>query len=243
MSARRTVAREIPPRAASKAAASLMPTTATTRTTTRMQATTKRILVIIAIIICSLIFGIATDIGWSSYKLHEHSIEHLEIVEKYSASYNVPKEIVFAVIKTESGFDQNAISSAGASGLMQMTESTFLWLTGSEHLNEGLKFEDLSDPDVSIRYGTYYISYLCDRFKNEDTGVADWNTVFAAYNGGEGNVEGWLKNPAYSNEKGELIHIPFDETRSYVHKVNEAIEAYKMLYPEIFNDNLIQKEV
>ena len=81
----------------------------------------------------------------------------------------------------------------------------------------------LQDPEISIRYGTYYLQYLQQKFQN-------WNTTLAAYNGGEGNVAKWLENPEYSDGEGNLTYIPFDETRSYVKKVNRAMDTYEKLY-------------
>ena len=101
-----------------------------------------------------------------------------------------------------------------------MTPKTFAWLTSSEHLGENLTPDELFDPEVSIRYGTYYLKYLFTRFHN-------WDTVLAAYNGGEGNVAKWLADDEYSNGDGTLKYIPFKETRNYVKKVNQAIDNYK----------------
>ena len=147
---------------------------------------------------------------------------------KYSAKYNVPEYLIYAVIKVESNFDPLAESSAGARGLMQMTESTFKWLTGSAHLQEYLPFEALYIPEVSIRYGTYYLSYLMRRFDHNT------DTVIAAYNAGETKVSEWLNDPEYSDGNGGLASIPYAETRGYVKKVNYAIEKYKEIY---YNEN------
>jgi soluble lytic murein transglycosylase len=145
------------------------------------------------------------------------------LVEKYSAEYNVPEYIIFAVIDVESDFDPMATSSANACGLMQMTPKTFAWLTSSEHLGENLTSLDLYDPEINIRYGTYYLRYLFTRFHN-------WDTALAAYNAGEGNVSEWLEDSEYSDGDGTLKYIPFKETRNYVKKVNKSIEDYKKIY-------------
>ena len=146
-----------------------------------------------------------------------------EIAEKYASEYNVPAYIILAVIEVESEFDPAATSSAGACGLMQMTPKTFSWLSSSEHLDENLSALELFDPEVSIRYGTYYLRYLFTRFRN-------WDTALAAYNGGEGNVSKWLEDEEYSNGDGTLKYIPFKETRNYVKKINKEIDYYKNTY-------------
>ncbi|MBP3369740.1 MAG: lytic transglycosylase domain-containing protein [Clostridia bacterium] len=179
--------------------------------------------VIFSIFLISLALAVAINFVWGTVEKKLHPDEYRDIVEKYAAEYNIPAYIIFAVIETESGFDNEATSSAGAMGLMQMMPSTFEWLTSSDHLGENLSPNSLYDPEVSIRYGTYYLKYLFEKFYN-------WDTVFAAYNGGEGNVVKWLSDPEYSDGNGNLTYIPFKETRNYVKKVNKAKDYYKNTY-------------
>ena len=193
-----------------------------------MKSNAKRTLIIVIIIGIAIAAGFCVDAIWSMLERNAHPKDYSDIVEKYAMEYNIPPEVIFAIIKTESSFDPNAKSNAGAMGLMQMMPSTFEWLTGEEHLNEDLLTLKLFDPEVSIRYGTYYISYLRNRFFSN--GEVDWNVIFAAYNGGEGNVAKWLSDPECTDENGRLVNIPFPETRSYVSKVNKAINTYKELY-------------
>jgi soluble lytic murein transglycosylase len=194
---------------------------------------TKRIFTIFLIIILSLGVGLGVHFLWNLWEDEQqeekNSVTFATLIEKYSDEYDVPKELVFAVIKVESGFDPEAESSVGALGLMQMMPKTFEWLTGEEHLDEHLSFEELTDPEVSIRYGTYYLRYLYLKFEN-------WDTVLAAYNGGEGNVAKWLTDPECSDGNGNLTYIPFEETRNYVKKVNAAMAKYE-------NDPLLRKEI
>lgn len=178
---------------------------------------------IILIIAIAFLTAFAVDGVFRGIEKLQRPDEHREIVEKYAAEYNVPAYIIFAIIDTESDFDEDATSSAGAMGLMQMMPSTFEWLTSADHLAENLLPEALYEPEVSIRYGTYYLRYLFEKFYN-------WDTVFAAYNGGEGNVAKWLQSSEYSDGKGNLTDIPFEETRKYVKKVNRSIDYYKNTY-------------
>lgn len=189
---------------------------------------TRRIIALLLIIALSLGIGIGINAIWNAIEraTHPQKEDYQGLIQKYSVEYNVPEYVIYAVIKVESDFDPRAESSAGARGLMQMIRSTFEWLTGEEHLNEKLSFNDLYDPEVAIRYGTYYLRYLHRNFNH------DWHLVFAAYNGGEGNVKKWLNNPDYTDEEGNLTYIPFDETRSYVSRVEHAIEQYQKLYYE-----------
>ncbi len=146
--------------------------------------------------------------------------KYAESVEKYTAEYDVPESVVYAVIKTESGFIPDAVSQKGAIGLMQITPDTFDWLcskTGDE-ANSLLLYE----PDTNIRYGTYFLSLLHNEYKA-------WDTVYAAYNAGRGRVNSWLASEEYNNN-GRLKNIPYEETASYVKKVEKAQSVYARLY-------------
>ncbi len=181
----------------------------------------KRTVIIIAIIIGSIILSALANLLISLIQRASYPIKYEEIVEKYASAYNVPEYVIYAVINTESEFDPNAKSSAGAFGLMQMMPSTLNYLASDSHLDEDIEFEALSDPDVSIRYGTYYLRYLFDKFHK-------WSVVFAAYNAGEGRVSEWLDEPKYSEDGETLKKIPIRETRNYVKKVNYYYMEYKL---------------
>ena len=183
----------------------------------------KRTVIIIAIILGSILISLFANLIISLVQKASYPKKYEEFVEKYASEYNVPEYVIFAVINTESGFDPNAESSAGAFGLMQMMPSTQKYLATDAHLDEDTDFEDLADPDVAIRYGTYYLRYLFDKFHK-------WSVVFAAYNAGEGRVSEWLDEPKYSEDGETLKKIPIRETRNYVKKVNKAIDYYKDTY-------------
>ena len=188
-----------------------------------MRDTVKKPIIIALILIGALLLAFLLDAGFTLIEKKVHPVEYKEFIEKYASEYNIPEYIILSVINTESGFDPEATSYVGAMGLMQMMPDTFTWLTSSEHLGENLEVDALYDPEVSIRYGCYYLRYLFVKFYN-------WDTVFAAYNGGEGNVAKWLADPEYSDGKGNLTYIPFKETRNYVKKVNKEIKYYKNTY-------------
>lgn len=182
---------------------------------------------LILITIISIILGIIINAVWNYIEFKNNPTTYNEIVKKYSLEYGVPERVIFATIKTESSFRSDAVSSAGAMGLMQMMPSTFEWLTSDEHLDESLPKDALFDPEVSIRYGTYYLSYLAKKFDY------DWTVVSAAYNAGEGRVLAWLESGEYTDDNGDLIKIPIKETKAYVKKINDAIDTYTKLYPEL----------
>ena len=185
-----------------------------------------RPLAIIIILLIALVVGIASDLVWTALDKAIYPRTYSELVSKYAAEYNVPEDVIYATIKVESSFDPEAVSSAGARGLMQMLPSTFEWLTADEHLGEHLDAKSLFDPEVSIRYGVYYLKYLYSKFDHK------WDVACAAYNGGEGNVTKWLADESYSDGKGNLTAYPdeFDETKNYVKKIKKAREMYRKLY-------------
>lgn len=178
------------------------------------------VLLTLVAVCVSLYFIFEPDIDRALYPR-----EYSELVEKYAKQYDVPENLVYAVIRTESSFNPKAVSRAGAVGLMQMMPSTFRWLT-DDILAEGLEDDALYDPEVNIRYGTYYLRRMYDRY-------GDWETALASYNAGSGNVDSWLLDPVLTDWRGNLIteRIPFEETKNYVKKVVKAYDAYNRLYP------------
>ena len=180
-----------------------------------------RSVVIISILILSIICGLLFQFFYDKYERNAYPKEYEEYVEKYASQYGVPEYIVYAVIKTESGYDSGAVSEVGAVGLMQMMPDTFNWLTTltKENLDKGL----LYDPETNIKYGTYYLSYLYLKY-------GSWDTVYAAYNAGEGNVDEWLGEALKADGAKKLGEVPFKETENYIKKVNKAVEIYDRLY-------------
>lgn len=143
-------------------------------------------------------------------------------IEVYSEMYGLDPYLVAAVIKTESGFDKDIVSSMGAVGLMQIMPSTGEWIARQLNI-QGFSAEMLKDEDVNIEMGCWYLNYLRSQLKHT-------NEVLAAYNGGIGNVFKWLQDPRYSKD-GEVINaIPFKETVSYIEKVVVVYNGYMDLY-------------
>ena len=166
--------------------------------------------------------GFLADFLITCLEKNAYPREYSEYVEVYAEAYGVPEGLVYAVIRTESSFDSGAVSPVGAVGLMQLMPSTFEWLTDDklfEHLESGM----LYDPETNIKYGTYCLSFLYDRY-------GDWELALAAYNGGLGNVDKWLEDDKYADGEGGLKRIPFKETRQVVARVTDAWEMYERLY-------------
>lgn len=161
--------------------------------------------------------------GEEEYYHAQYPCDYREYVEKYATQYELSPSLVYAVIHTESHFDPEAVSPAGAIGLMQMTPDTFDWAQFRERVDEPIGDEMLTDPETNIRFGCATLYHLGQLFTGEET-------VLAAYNAGMGNVRKWLNDAAYSSD-GETLHtIPFPETEQYVKKVAAAKEMYQTLY-------------
>lgn len=181
----------------------------------------KRTITILILIITAVGLGYVYEQVSIYLQKRAHPIEYEEYVMKYSEEYNVPPAIIYSVIKAESSFNSAAISSAGAVGLMQLMPDTFEDIASrllGESVNEGL----LYDPNTNIKYGTFYLKHLYDRFKS-------WDLTFAAYNAGPSNVNKWLTNPEYIINN-EIVYIPIEETRNYVIRVNKNRDMYTKLY-------------
>ena len=149
-------------------------------------------------------------------------LRFFESARKAATEFSVPLPMILAVMEAESDFHPEAVSDAGASGLMQLMPDTFSFLR-DERLCEDLPDTAIFDPAVNIRYGSCYLAYLYDRF-------GDWPTALAAYNAGEGRVQDWLEDPKLS-PSGHLTAIPYPETAAYVDRVLSAHVAYSQKYP------------
>lgn len=154
-----------------------------------------------------------------------YPLEYRDIISAASAEFDVPKDLVCAVIWVESRFRPDAESTAGACGLMQMAKETFAEMLWRLELPEDA---DIFAPEQNIRCGVFYLKRLYGLYDE------NWETALAAYNAGMGNVNGWLSDPRYSADGVTLQDIPFSETASYVRKVQAAREVYKDLYPDEF---------
>lgn len=186
----------------------------------------KRYLVIVIVIILAIIAAISGkkiyDYGIHEYELALHPIKYQDLVEKYAAENGVDKYLLYAIIKTESSFDEKAESNVGARGLMQIMEETFQWI--QYRLDDySIEFDDMYTAESNIKYGSYLIGYLIRYFENETAAVA-------AYHAGLGSVDSWLASEEYSSDGKTLLSIPIDDTDYYVKKINKALSIYKKLY-------------
>lgn len=148
-----------------------------------------------------------------------YPLRYAESVDRYAAACGLDRALVYALIKTESGFDARAESAKGAKGLMQLTDGTAAFVAAAL----GIKEYDLFDADTNIALGCGYLCYLFGKFSEE-------TTVLAAYNAGEGNVRSWLKDARYSSDGKTLSAVPFAETEGHVRKTMRYKEKYRKIH-------------
>lgn len=144
-------------------------------------------------------------------------LRHEDVIRQQSREKDVDAALIAAVIYAESKFEDRT-SSAGARGLMQITPQA---AADIERHSGGTTFElgDLADPELNIRYGTFLLRELLDRYDG------DVVAVLAAYNAGPTNAERW------GGSELTIEAIPFPETRAYVEDVLEKQSAYRDEYP------------
>jgi peptidoglycan lytic transglycosylase len=149
--------------------------------------------------------------GW--YSRIRYPLAYESIIRGHAKNYDLDPALLAAVIYRESKFDPNARSSSGAIGLMQLLPET---AEGIALHTGGSKFvpRDLYDPEINIRYGSFYLRRLLRKY-------GDTRLALAAYNAGQRNVDEWL-----AAGKG----IEFPETRQYVDEVLELEKIYRRAY-------------
>ena len=143
-------------------------------------------------------------------------LRHENVIRQQADEKGVDAALIAAVIYSESRFyDQT--SHADARGLMQITPQTAEEI---EKLSGGSTFEldDLSDPELNIRYGTFYLKHLLDMYGDDPV------AALAAYNAGPGNAETW------GGSTMTIDDIEFPETREYVKGVLEKQREYRHIY-------------
>ncbi len=143
----------------------------------------------------------------------------------YGKKYSIDPRFVMSIIRAESTFNPNDLSPSGAAGLMQITKGTFADIKADLMLERN--YEDLFDPEFNIQCGAYYLHWVDERMEG-------YAQIAAAYNVGTTAVNGWLADPAYSNDGESLIieNIPIDTTRRYVGYVLNYYEEYLAEYPK-----------
>ena len=139
-------------------------------------------------------------------KYYDHS------VSRYAMIYNFDKNLIWSVIKQESAFRSNVISSARAIGLMQIMPFTGKVIASDLNLRN-FKMIDLMEPERSIQMGSYYLNQQANKFNNYIP------AILGAYNAGPHRVQFWIHfhDETEPEQFVEMVDIP--ETEYYVRKI------------------------
>jgi soluble lytic murein transglycosylase len=142
-----------------------------------------------------------------------YPLRYEQIVRGHARNYRLDPALLAAVIYQESKFEADARSESGAIGLMQLLPRT---AEGIAVHTGGSRFRtaDLYDPEINVRYGSWYLRHLLEKYRDE-------RTALAAYNAGQDNVDRWQANGG---------GIRFAETRAYVDRVEELKAIYRRAY-------------
>lgn len=169
-------------------------------------------------------------IGLDALEKSLYPRKYQDLVEQYAAENELDPLLLYSVIRTESGFNPNAQSNVDARGLMQITDETFQWIKSKIAPNEDISFEDLYDPEINIRFGSYYFARCMTRYNNHV------GTAAAAYHSGWGTVDKLLKNEKYSDDGINLHTYPYEQMGLYVQKIGRAYSRYQTCYSNIENE-------
>lgn len=184
----------------------------------------RRLICLLGLIIVAIMGIQLFRVGLNKIDNARYPQKYRNLVERYAKENQIDPLILYSVIRTESGFDPQAVSNVEARGLMQITEETFDWIKSKIAPDESLTFEDLFDPETNIRFGSYYFSQCLQRYDN------DLATAAAAYHSGWGTVDGLLEKAEYSADGTVLHTFPYTQMKRYVYKITQAFQKYQEIY-------------
>jgi soluble lytic murein transglycosylase len=132
------------------------------------------------------------------------------------------EELIYAVMREESGYRPEVLSVSGARGLLQLMPETAELVAKRVELAE-FSVEDLFLPRVNIQLGSAYLAELLGRFSGRAS------AAIGSYNAGPHRVTRWLDGELLDDDEW-VEEIPYDQTRSYVKRVLRSVYAYRVLY-------------
>lgn len=148
-----------------------------------------------------------------------------EFVSMYSDEYGVDENLIFAVIKAESNFQEDAVSHKDALGLMQIMKETAEDVARKYNIEIDFNNSEREILNVqnNIKIGTKYLAVLLEKYKNIEVAVA-------AYNAGIGTVDNWIEKGIIKSDGSDIENIPYKETNNYVRKILRNYKIYQDLY-------------
>lgn len=144
---------------------------------------------------------------------------HRDLVSKYSNESRISEDVVYAIMRQESFYKENAVSRSNAQGLMQIMPATGRELAK----NLGVNSYTLFNPNTSIRFGSKFLGYLMRENEND----MRWASI--AYNGGPGNLRKWKRNHYNGDFNHFLEDVPYKESRDYCRITVSNFYAYEIM--------------
>lgn len=181
----------------------------------------RKIIIIFLVIILILIIAFKVVKVQDLIMHNIYPMKYSDYVYKYSEDNQIDPLLVFAIIKAESNFDYDVVSSRNAVGLMQLVDSTAKDV--ALRLKEDYNEQTLYEPDKNIMLGVKYFSILYEKYGNI-------SIALTAYNAGMGTVDKWIENGTINKDGSDIENIPYKQTNNYVRKILRDYEIYKKLY-------------
>jgi soluble lytic murein transglycosylase len=148
---------------------------------------------------------------------------YLRLIQQLSQNYGIPAELILAIIRQESAFRDDIVSSAGAKGLMQLMPQTAALIAKREKIAYRSK-QDLFLSSKNINLGVAYLHELAKHFHGHPLLMA------AAYNAGPRQVTYWISNHPPQDIDIWIETLPWKETRNYLKNIIAfyAVYQYRM---------------
>ncbi len=140
-----------------------------------------------------------------------------------AAENDLDPALVAAVVREESRFRPDAMSSQGAMGLMQLMPETAQWIVSVSEIADN-SATALLDPQMNLHIGCWYLAHLLDIFGDSEV------LAVAAYNGGTGRVLRWLQEGVWDGSLERLEEIPAGETREFLRRVTISHRVYRLKF-------------
>ena len=152
-----------------------------------------------------------------------YPLEYSQYVSEFSEKYGIDKFFIYAIIKTESNFDENAQSEVGARGLMQIMEDAYEWVKFRISDDSDITYDQMFEAKYNIEYGCFMLSYYYDKYDS-------YEIAAAAYHSGMGQVDSWISDGTIDADYFDADDSPGSKTSHYIKRVMRCYSAYTNLY-------------
>lgn len=163
------------------------------------------------------ISALSSDSNLRYYSLR-FPVDYREQLEGAAKQHQIDSALLFAIVRAESAYSVDAVSRAGARGLMQVMPTTAQQLAREFGLRYSGK-SSLLEAGTNIRYGTLRLNQLLDQFDQVLPAIA-------AYNAGPNAVSRWVEEGALDEPDAWIETVPYYETRDYLARVLSFATIY-----------------